>query len=587
MSDESSAGQQADSFGCVTLNDVEVRTTSNEVCVDDAVVRIKPKAMGVLVELIAACGEVVSKDQILDRVWPNMAISDRTLTEAIHELRRALGDDAKRPRFIQTIPRRGYRLVARVESARETIPAADKTGKPRIAVLGFKSLSDEPEDRYFCEGLSEELINSLGKFGQFEVLARSSTISAAIDEDAVKELAKRLGATHLVRGTLRKYKHTLRVIAHLIDGREATELWSSSFDSDIGNIIEVQDKIAQQIGRAVAPRLFSDLDMPAGERYSPDAEAFRQFSKGRYFWKQDNSNPGKAMVCYEEAMRIDPHYAAPYAGMVECYNTLGVYHLMTQADAREASIRHAEQAIFFDPDSSESLFAFGYTQFYMRWNWAAAETAFLKCLAINPNHALAHLFLALLNCPLRRRKQSRRHVDIAISLDPFSPLTWWIDFLHHHYFGDLERALISALQGIELAPGETLLQWALADTLVHLGRKSEGLSNLRKLEVMAADFPLFRACAAILYATLDRPEDTIRIAGEMGLLTNDNVEDSFIGGMLSIYLGETGRALELLDRAVQEHDALSWIIACEPYFDPLRGEEQFEALLHRLELAGK
>ena len=568
----------------ILLDDVEVRASASELRVGGRSLRIKPKPMRVLVELIAARGRVVSKDQIMDRVWPNMAITDRVLTEAIHELRRALEDDAKNPRYIQTIPRKGYRLVARVQMRDATASTESNGSKPRIAVTGFESLSDEPDDRYFCEGLSEELINSLGKFKEVEVLARTSTFGVARSEEGLRELSQSLGVTHLVYGTLRQHDNRIRVIAHLIDARTGTELWSHSYDRKLENIISVQDEIAQQISRAVVPRLDSDVYLPAVPRHQADPEAFRRFSKGRYFWKQDNSNPAKAMSCYEEAIRIDSEFAASYAGLVECYNTLGVFHLLPQSEAREASTRNAEQAIFLDPDSPESLFAFGYTQFYMRWNWTTAESAFRKCLAINPIHAIAHLFLALLYCPLGHREASREHIDVAINLDPFSPLTWWIDFLHYHYWRDFEQAIHSASQGLELAANDTLLRWALTDSLVRLRRRSEALSSLHILETSTLEFPLYHACAGILHAMLDRPDDTIRIAGDMGLLTGDDVEDPFICGLVSIYLGETERALDMLERAGRSHDALLWVIACEPYFDPLRRERRFNALLERLDL---
>lgn len=568
--------------GPVMLGEIEVRPGTNELCVRGEVLRLKPKVMLVLMQLIAGRGAVVTKSVLLDRVWPNMAVSESTLTEAIHEIRRALADSAKTPRYIQTISRRGYRIAAPVSRPATKASAAKET-RPRIAVTNFTSLSDDPEDNYFCEGLCEELINSLGRNGYIDVLARTSTLEATGDGSVAADIAARLDATHLVSGSLRKGKERIRVIAHLIEVATGKEIWSEVYDRELKDFIVVQNDIAGAIGTAVTPHLI--VDRTPAHSYVPDPEAFREFSKGRYFWKQDNANPAKAMPHYETAMRIDPGFAAPYAGMVECYNTLGIFHLMPQAAAREASTRYSEQAFFLDPNSPESLFAFGYTQFYMRWNWPVAEAAFHKCLIINPNHVLAHIFLALLYCPLGRSDDSRHHADLATRLDPFSPLIWWLRFLHYHYFRDFQGALVAAEHALEFHPDDVLIQWAMADSLVRLGRKPEARRSVAKLEAITAEFPLFRVCAGILYTMLDRLEEAMRIERELLLSENDNVQDPFLCGLLAIYLGRQDRALDMLERAEREHDAILWIIACEPYFDPLRDKSRFAGLLRRLHLS--
>ncbi len=561
----------------IELGQVEVRADTNELIVEGESKRLKPKVMRVLMKLVDGGGEVVTKAELLDSVWPNMSVSDNVLSEAIHELRRALGDSASQPRFIQTIPRRGYRIVAEIGSAKAK--ATDEATRPRIIVSGFRSLSSDPEDEYFCEGLCEELTNSLGRIRHIDVLARASTLDVSSSDDPEANL----GATHLVSGTLRREGDRIRVVARLNDAETGVQMWSAAFDGSLEDIVAVQDDIAGQIGVAVAPQ-FDIAGGPAVQAaHRPDPEAFREFSKGRYFWKLDNSNAAKAMPHYEAAMRIDPAYAAPYAGMVECFNTLGVFHLMPLDDAREASIRYAEQALFLDPGSPDGLFAFGYTQFYMRWNWAGAEAAFLKCLSINPNHSIAHSFLSLLYGAVGRHEESLQHTRAAKRLDPFSTLTWWLGFLHYHYARDYQSGLETARRGLELHPDDVLINWAISDSLVRLGRTKEASAAVDRLYELTAEFPLYRVCAGILYAILGQPDMTRRIQSDLRLDATE-VDDPFICGMLSIYLNQTERALSMLELAEQLRDPLIWVISSDPYFDPLRGEQRFKELLSRLEL---
>ncbi len=566
-----------DSQSSVKLGEVEVNPGRNELTIDDEAHRLKPKVMQVLVRLIGGGGEVVTKSELLDSVWPNMSVSDSVLTEAIHELRRALGDSASQPRFIQTIPRRGYRIVAEIDSV--DTDASEQSARPRILVSRFRSLTADPEDDFFCEGLCEELTNSLGRIRHIDVLARASTLEATSSED----LTARLGATHVVDGTLRRDGERIRVIARLNDARTDVQMWSDAYDGTLEDIVAVQDDIAGQVGIALAPQFEVDAGPAVQSPHKPNPDAFREFSKGRYFWKLDNSNAAQAMPHYEAAMQIDSAYAAPYAGMVECFNTLGVFHLIPLSDAREASIRYAEQALFLDPASPDSLFAFGYTQFYMRWNWAGAEAAFLKCLSANPNHSIAHSFLSLLYATLGRHDESLQHTNAAKRLDPYSTLTWWLGFLHYHYVRDYRSGLETARRGLELHPDDVLINWAVADSLVRLGRTDEAEAAVSRSYDLTAEFPLYRACAGILYAILGQTDTARRIYSELGLDSED-ADDPFICGLLSIYVGQTERALTMLERAEKLRDPLIWVISRDPYFDPLRGEQRFRELLSRLQL---
>lgn len=556
------------------LGKVEVRPDRNEIRIDGRSIRLKPKAMAVLQCLIAAQGEVVTKNRILDTVWPNMVVSDSALTEMVHELRRALGDDSRNPSFIQTIPRRGYRVVADVDST---------TAVPRIAVLPFQHLSDDPEDSYFCDGLTEDLINGLGRARHSEVISRISSFKIAQDESDPKKAAEKLNATHLVTGSLRRVGQRIRVIAHLIHPDTDTELWSQVFNRELGDLLTVQDEIAQGIAREVVPR----LDMVAGDSLvqvsTSNLEAYREFSKGRHFWIQDNSNPSRAIVHYQKALALDPEFALAHAGMVECFNTLAIFHLMPQAPAREASIHHAERVLFLDPAAADSQFAFGYTQFYMHWDWRLAEQALQKALAINPNQTLAHCFMALLCCPLRRWDESQDYAATATRLDPFSPFSWLIRSLCSHYRRDFEDQLVSAGQGLEFHSADPLLNVLYADALARMGRTAEALKCNRAVEGATEELLQFKTCAGVIYTLLGSREDAERVLESVCCDDYKN-QNAFVCSYLLAALGRTEDAMDALEQAERDHDSGMWLIACSPYFDCLQSNRRYAAMLKRLKL---
>ena len=560
----------------IWLEDVEVRLDSNEIVVEGTVVRLKPKAMQVLQCLVSASGRVLTNSEILDQVWSNLIVSASVLTEAIHELRRAFRDESRKPRFIQTVPRRGYRMVAEIRFS--------TGGNPRVAVLPFASLSDDPEDRYFCDGLAEELINGLGRIREVEVVARTSSFRLAESEVNRQRLAGKLNATHLVSGSLRRIANRIRVVAYLIDSDAETEVWSAVFDRLLGDLITVQDEIASSIARAIAPQ----LELGAGDRLvgisTSNLEAYREFSRGRHLWKQFNYDPARSMQCYRKALDLDPDFALPHAGMVECYNTLAVFHLMPQNAAREASIKHAEQALFLDPHSADTQFAFGYTQLYMHWNWRLAEMAFDRALATNPNHVLALCFRSLLLCTLQRWEESRSLAVTATRLDPFSPLSWSLRSVASLYRRDPGDALAAAEHGLELNPEDLLSRWVRADSVVRLGSRPRALDMVHDLDARADGQPLFKACAGVLYGLLGERSETLRIWEQLECGTR---ADAFLCSLLSIHLNDPEKALDPLEQAESEGEAAFYTIGCLPYFDPLRRHPRFVRLLKRLGIDGR
>jgi TolB-like protein len=568
----------------IWLDRAQVRPASNEILIDGEVVRVRPKTMAVLERLIAGRGEVVTKEGILNHVWPHMEVSDGVLTDAVHELRRAFSDNSRDPRFIQTIPRRGYRLLASLETLEAAAArlSASGRGTPRIAVLPFVSLSDEPEDKYFCDGLCEDLINGLGKAGDVEVVARTSSLKAGADQSDLHRIAARLQASHLVCGSLRRRNDEIRVIAHLIEPRTDTEIWSEVYDRRLEDLIAVQDEIARSIVQAVMPHLEIPGEDGLVSVSTSNLEAYREFAKGRYFWIQDNANPSRAIVHYQRALEMDPDFALPHAGMVECYNTFAVFHLMPQASAREASIQHAEQALFLDPQSADTQFAFGYTQFYIHWNWRLAEMAFIKALGVNPNHVLARCFLSLLYCPLRRFAEGHRFARSATRLDPCSPFAWFMRGFGSHYRRDFKDALFAAEQGLELASEDVLLRFVQADSLVRLGQPERALKLNHELYERTADFPAWRSLAGAVYRMLGDTRRAESICGDLQCSGGNG--DAFVCSYLLAQLGEVDLALDSLERAERDKDSALWTTGCAPQYDSLRQHPRFFELLQRLGL---
>ncbi|MEJ2601957.1 MAG: winged helix-turn-helix domain-containing protein [Gammaproteobacteria bacterium] len=561
------------------LGDVEIRVDENQVFVAGALVRLKPRAMDVLRCLLLAAGEVVSKNELMDRVWPNVDVTPHVLTEAIHEIRRALGDQSRAPRYIQTVPRKGYRTLAQVRTGADRLAA-------RLVVLPLECLSDHPDDAVFCHGLLEELINALGRVRNIEVLGRASSYALSEKDEALRGgsntslAAFSSRATHVVSGSLRRTDKTIRVNARLSEAVSDVVLWSEIYDRPPGDVLSTQEDIARRVARTLAQRLGLGKDYRRA-RSTRNLDAYREFVKGRQSWLGYNHEPQAAMQHYQRSLEFDPEFALPHAGMAECCNTLAVFHLAPQAAMRDLCIDHAERAVSLDPDSADCQFAFGYVQFYIRWNFQLAEIAFRRALEINPSHVPTLGFYAMLLCPLQRREESDELAATMTRLDPYLPLAWALRAISSCYNRNPRAALDAAETGLALNPDDLLCHWMRADGATRLDLRPDCLNWIVELDRRATGQPLFKACAANLYALLGESEPARQIGRD---LESTAANDHFISSLVHVALGRPEAALESLEAAEHDRDAALWSIACAPYFDALRIHPRFHRLRDALGL---
>ena len=234
----------------VRLGDIRVLTSQNELVVNDEIRRLQPKSMAVLCALIEAGGEVLTKAALIDRVWPNMMVSERVLVDAIYQLRRTLGDDARNPQFIRTIPRRGYCLVAEVSIDEKALNKRPPyTDTPHIEVTVFRSLGPDLDKCDLCEGLTEDLAHHIGCTPSLEVLPLLDNLPLSMHRF---RMVSRLGATHVITGSMRRFADRLRIVARLLDAQTGAQVWSGVYNRSSSDLLDAQNEIAKSISKEVA-----------------------------------------------------------------------------------------------------------------------------------------------------------------------------------------------------------------------------------------------------------------------------------------------------------------------------------------------
>ena len=313
---------------------------------------IEPRAFEVLIYLIEHRERVVEKEELFEQVWKQTFVTDSALAQEIKNIRHALVDDAAAPRYIETVRKHGYRFIAEVQ---EVAPVdagpsrqIEETVQPAaIGVLPFINMSGDPDNEYFCDGLSEELINRLMKLKGLRVVAHTSSFSFKSKDVDVREIGQKLNAGLILEGSVRRVGDRLRVSLQLINAADGYHVWSEAYDHDWGDLFAIQDEISLAVVDKLKIKLFPDDRKALVKRYTENLQAYHLYLKGRYFWSKRCISGAlqKAIEYFQQAIQVDPRYALAYTGLADAYSVLGAYTLKVPKEIFPLAKAMVEKAI--------------------------------------------------------------------------------------------------------------------------------------------------------------------------------------------------------------------------------------------------
>ena len=465
-------------------------------------VHLQPKIMEMLLFLVEHRDRVVSKEEILAAVWPDTFVAEVALTRCISQLRRALDDDTRNPRFIETIPKKGYRIVAPVGR-----PAAAPTrgrpgffgiaaicllltslllwrlarhgvgevpGEVSVAVLPFKSLGAEPENGYFSDGFTDEVIAALSGVSEIRVISRTSVMRYRDSAKSLPEIARELGVRNVLEGSARIADGKVRLTAQLFDARTEELLWGEAYERELPQIYEIQWDMAQHIVAALRARLRTPSESESGSGKPPESlEAYNLSLLARYFRNRESKeNFLKAIDYYQQALSKDPSFALGHAGLAEAY--LGIGEWGTDPNWAAKAEASAKRALEIDSALPEARVALGMVRELHYGDLAGAEAAFKEALSLNSHHANAHRELGLLLLRrLGRMDEALSELQRAYELDPLSPPALSNLGEAHRVRGEFDKAVPFQLKRLELDSGTLLGLRNLAQTSLLLGNLDE------------------------------------------------------------------------------------------------------------------
>lgn len=479
----------------------ELDQEAGELRRDGARIRLQEQPLQVLQILLEQPGKVIQRDELQRRIWPSDTFVDfdHGINNAIKRLREALGDTAETPRYIETLPRRGYRLLNTV---------ATTSPEVSIAVLPFLSLSGDPDNEIFADGMCEEIISSLAQIKNLHVTARTSSFSFKGKHLDLRVIAEQLGVRTILEGSVRKSGNRLRITVQLVNAGDGYHLWSEMYDREMKDVFAIQEEIA----KAIAQRLEITLDSeqrPLFRAGTDNLEAFKLYTQGRALFFQRGPHLIRSVECCKQAVALDPKYGLAWSGLADAYNTVGFYGLARPEACLRQAKEAAQRAIALDPSLGEAHTSLALSHLLHDWDRPSAEQEFLRSVELKPRNSLALIWYGLfyLQWAEGRFEEGLAQTTQAVQIDPLSAFVRAMQSFTYLPI-DPEKSLQTALETLLLDPNAFLGHWAQLSALNLLGRHTEAAAVGESAIKLLGRSVWMLATLARTYAYLGRRADS-------------------------------------------------------------------------------
>jgi TolB-like protein/DNA-binding winged helix-turn-helix (wHTH) protein len=607
-----------------------VQPRLNTISNNGTTVRLEPKVMEVLVCLAQHAGEPVSKEDLLQTVWPNTFVTDDVLKRSISELRRVFEDDVRESRIIQTIPKRGYRLLVPVEpvdgkpasqeplsqesqgdgrnwrtlallaagfaaallillgalyvSSKQRLSA--KSATPQIhslAVLPLRSLSSDPNQEYFSDGTTDALITDLAQISSLKVISHTSTLQYKDTKKSLPEIARELNADGIIEGTVQRSGDRVRITAQLIHGPSDRHLWANTYEGDFRDVFALERNVSQDIARQVQARLSSNPSQTQPRPTNP--KTLDAYLQGNYHLQRYGRGGGvqemkKASDLFQQAIDADPKFAPAYFGLAHAHDELPQVSPEDSSIARKAE----ETGIALDPNSPEAQTILADNR--MRdLDWSGAEKQYRRAVALNPNNAAAHEDFCEHLSQMGRLDEALNECRIAQELDPNNDHLASILYIR----GDYDHAIDLLQRSVDRHSDDGGLHYLLFECYV---MKQDDKDAIKELERAVALYGLTDAAASVhrvlaasgfRAAMLQWAKEIESLQAKKQFYMPVNLADAYA------VLGDKDRAFYWLSQAIAHRDAIAagepatWL-GTDPMLESLRTDLRFKDLLRRIGL---
>lgn len=452
-------------------------------------------------------------------------------------------------------------------------------GPRSIAVLPFVNLTGDSDQEYFCDGMTEEIINALAHEPAMKVAARTSSFAFKGKHENIRKVGEELKVSTVLEGSVRRTASRLRITAQLINVADGYHLWSGRYDRAMKDVFALQDELAGALAETLKLQIVDRGGPPLIKRGTSDLEAYHRYLRGRHFWYARDM--GKALEAFEAAIAKDPNYALAHAGAADAYSVLAHYGFLPSQLAREKATRSAARAVEIDPALAEGLCSMGLTHTYFGWDFRKAEQAYQKALSLKPGIGLAHGWLGVLYGFAGRYDQAIAAADRAVEDEPLSPLLNCLVCIAHFYSRQFDAAIAACETALEVAPDFGPAHWCISLPYTQLGRHDEAIAALRKAAAAMRQSPWVLMLLGGALARAGLASEAEQVTADLRQRAAQGFIPALCFGWIHLWLGEQDKAYEWLDRAFSERNAMAWFFAGWPGLEWMRAEPRWNALLER------
>jgi len=637
------------STSVVRFGTYEVSFQSGEVRKSGIRVKVQQQPMKLLEVLLERPREVVTREELRSRIWPNDSFGDfdQALNIAITKLRSALGDSAENPRFIETLPKRGYRFIADVSvvgpEVRPTrpgpglgdLPATDPehkvqdgrvavalkrrlwptrliiaslalalsfsiffvwllrsrgrmpTGIRSLAVLPLENLSAEASQNYFADGMTDELITDLAQISALRVISRTSVMVYKGVHKPLPQIARELNVDAVVEGTVLRSGDQVRITAQLIDAATDRHVWSQSYQGELRDTLALQNRVAAAIADQIRINLTPREQAALKNVKAVNPEAYESYLKGRYFWNKRTADGLKAALAYfNQAIEEDSKYAPAYSGLADTYALLGdwQYAVMTPKEALPKAKAAAIKSLELDSGQGEAHNSLAFVLDGFDWNLEAGGKEFQRAIELSPSYATAHHWYAWHLSLLGRYDEAIGEMRRAEDLDPLS-LIINADLAELLVLArSYDEAIRQSRKTIEMDANFALAHNQLAQAYLGKHMYKEAIAELQKAVQLSGSSPTCVANLARAFAASGKRSEALKLLSELKTRSGPGHSNTSEIAMVYASLGDKDQAMNWLEKGYE--DRFNPGVLLRPGFDPLRSDSRFQNLVHRIGLLG-
>jgi TolB-like protein/Flp pilus assembly protein TadD len=540
---------------------------------------LPPKAIQLLVLLVEARGNALSKDELLKRVWTGTFVEEGSLSSQISLLRRALGQGTDGRQVIETIPKKGYRFVSQCKQV--TAAAEGSPDRVMLVVLPFENLSRDDKHDYLSEGLTEEMIAQLARLNsdRLGLIARTSAMQYKSTSKGIQQIGRELAVSHVLEGSVRRAEGRVRIVAQLIRVSDETHVWSESYERGADDLLALQIDVAKAIAREIEIKLTPREQMRMERTSRFGSRAFEDYLKGRHLWNsRTEEGMRKSIDFFNSAIGQEPGYAAAYDGIADVYTMLACRGISPARETFHKAKMAARRALQIEPDLGEAYASLAHVRLH-DWDWVGLEQDFQRAIDLNPGHAIAYYWYAEYLMAMGRAEESIAAVRQSQKADPLNSVLngalATILYLARRY----DEACEELSKALVIDPNHFLLHFRFGLVLQQLEEHARALEEMEKSVRLSGRSTETLAGLAQLHASVGRKTEMRQVLAELEHESKTRYVSPYNVARVYGAAADRDQAVAWLEKAYDEHNPDLIELKMEPAFDSLRADPRFARLL--------